>query len=196
MSIRTRKEKWIAVKRWIVFIIIVCGVCWGGHKFFGWGNKIISHISSKTSEVVPDTNDVIHDTLFIPDVSYKDSIQLEYKEGHHYVTVNIDGIKIKGLLDSGCSSGICGCSIDYAFLKRHGYIKNSTRGESIIANGDTISNIICTVYNVTIGHIKLDSVMCSFMDSQTSMVLIGQDILKQLGAYVIDYNNHVMYIKN
>lgn len=197
MSIKTSKErKRDAIIGWIITIIIIAGICWGGHKLFGWGNNWFNRISDTTNvDSVSIETEVVHDTLTITNIVYKDSIKLEYKNGHHYMTVNINGVKIKGLMDSGCTAGIGGCSIDYAFLERHGYIKHSHPGEAVIANGDTINSIFCTAYNVSIDNIRFDSVECSFVDSQNAEVLIGQGILKQLGAYVIDYNSHMMYIK-
>lgn len=194
MSIKTSRErKRDAIIGWTIAIIIGIAILGVGHKLFGWGNKWFNNITTEKIDNMPEN--IVHDTITVTNIVYKDSIKLEYTNGHHYMTVNVNGVKMKGMMDSGCTAGIGGNSIDYAFLNRHGYIKNSRPGEAIIANGDTVNTIICTAYNISIDNVKFDSVECSFIDSPDGDVLIGQGILKQLGSYVIDYNSHTMYIK-
>lgn len=194
MSIKTSRErKRDAIIGWTIAIIIGIVILGAGHKLFGWGNKRFNQTTAEKIDSISES--IVHDTIIVTNIVYKDSIKLEYTDGHHYMTVNINGVKMKGMMDSGCTAGIGGNSIDYAFLNRHGYIKHSHPGEAIIANGDTVNTIICTAYNISIDNVKFDSVECSFIDSPDGYVLIGQDILKQLGSYVIDYNSHTMYIK-
>jgi len=195
MSIKTSRErKRDAIIGWIITLIIIAGIIWGGHKLFGWGNDFLNRVNHQHTEEQIDTA-IVHDTIVTEHSCYKDSIQLTYENGHHYIVVNLNGIKMKGMLDSGCSAGISGCAVDYAFLHRYGYVKHPVSGSAIIANGDTVQAISCTAYNVSIENVLFDSVQCSFVDSQNSQLLIGQDILKKLGAYVIDYNNNMLYIK-
>jgi len=194
MGYRTAKQKRMdTIFGWIIGIALLVGVCWFGHKWFGWGDNLFD--TPKDSVTLVDSSGIVHDTIMVQTAVYKDSIPLEYKNGHHYVTVIVDGIKMKGLMDSGCSFGISGCVVDYAFLKRHGYLKDLGMGEAVIANGDTIKNVLCEVYNVKVGNITIDTVICGFNDSQESELLIGQDILKKLGTYVIDYNNNKLYLR-
>lgn len=194
MSIKTSRErKRDAIIGWTIAIIIGIVILGAGHKLFGWGNKRFNQTTAEKIDSISES--IVYDTIIVTNIVYKDSIKLEYTDGHHYMTVNINGVKMKGMMDSGCTAGIGGNSIDYAFLNRHGYIKHSHPGEAIIANGDTVNTIICTAYNISIDNVKFDSVECSFIDSPDGDVLIGQDILKQLGSYVIDYNSHTMYIK-
>lgn len=198
MSIKTSRErKRDAIIGWTIAIIIGVAILGVGHKLFGWGNNFLNKINPQQAEEKIDSmpENIVHDTITVTNIVYKDSIKLEYTNGHHYMTVNVNGVKMKGMMDSGCTAGIGGNSIDYAFLNRHGYIKHSHPGEAIIANGDTVNTIICTAYNINIDNVKFDSVECSFIDSPDGDVLIGQGILKQLGSYVIDYNSHTMYIK-
>lgn len=194
MGYRTDRQKRMdTIFGWFIGIALVIGVCWGGHKWFGWGDNLFD--KPNDSVTVVDSIGVVHDTIMIQSVVYKDSIDLEYKNGHHYITVVVDGIKMKGLMDSGCSFGISGCIVDYAFLKRHGYLKDLGMSEAVIANGDTINNIMCEVHNVRVGNIAIDTVSCGFNESQESELLIGQGILKKLGTYVIDYNNNKLYLR-
>jgi len=195
MSIKTSRErKRDAIIGWTITFVIIAGIIWGGHKLLGWGNNFLNKANHKHVKEQIDTT-VVHDTIVAEQPYYKDSIQLTYENGHHYIVVNLNGIKMKGMLDSGCSTGISGCAVDYAFLHRHGYVNRPVCESVVIANGDTVQAVSCTAYNVSIENISFDSVLCSFVDSQNSQLLVGQDILKKLGAYVIDYNNNMLYIK-
>lgn len=196
MSYKTSYEKKRDRKKALCIVLIIgIVVLLAGYKFFGWGEKFIH--PSGGSEIVTDSvigDSVVHDTIILSNVAYRDSIELEYKEGHHYITVDINGIKLKGLLDSGCSSGISGCGVDYLFLIRHGFIKDKGPAHAIIANGDTIMARDCEAYNVSVGNIKIDILQCTFNDSDNSQLLVGQGILKELGRYVIDYQTNKLYL--
>ena len=194
MGYRTERQKRMdAIFGWFIAIALVIGICWGGHKWFGWGDNLL--VKPNDSISVVDSTGIVHDTIMVQSVAYKDSIQLEYKNGHHYLTVVVDGIKMKGLMDSGCSFGISGCVADYAFLKRHGYVKDLGMCEAVIGNGDTINNTMCEVYNVRVANIVIDTLVCGFNESQDSELLIGQGVLKKFGTYVIDYNNNKLYLR-
>lgn len=194
MGYRTARQKRMdAIFGWFIAIALVIGISWGGHKWFGWGDNLFKAPTDSVTMV--DSTGVVHDTIMVQNVVYKDSIDLEYKNGHHYITVVVDGVKMKGLMDSGCSAGISGCAVDYAFLKRHGYLKDLGMSEAVIANGDTINNIMCEVYNARIANIVIDTLVCGFNESQDSELLIGQGVLKKLGTYVIDYNNNKLYLR-
>ena len=198
---RTKSEKRKdTIKGLILTALVLAGIAFGVQKLVGW-DKILHNTMNMGEKLIqqdttPKTDTIaVHDTIQINNNVYKDSIQLEYTNGHHFVVVDINGVKIKGMLDSGCTAGISGCAIEYAFLHRHGYVKHPVGGSAIIANGDTVHAVGCMAYNVSIGNITFDSVECSFINTQNAQVLIGQGILKQLGSYVINYENNKLYIK-
>ncbi len=191
-TFKTRKEKRIErTWRFIGFLLVLGGLAFLTHKFIGFDRVFGKETENDT---VPVKTDSVSDTVYIKDNVIADSIPLEFKEGHHYMTITIDGVKLKGMFDSGCTSGISGGSIDYLFLTRHGYIKPVVGHQAIIANGDTIDAVSCMAYNVKFGNITLDSVECSFSNHENAPVLIGQGIISKLGKHYIDYKSNKLYI--
>lgn len=200
MDCRTDKEKKLDLIFVLVIIVtMLIPLCLIGHKWFGWWSEPEAD-SSDTVCLVDDVDkpdDTVNKekTVSVGNSIYRDSVQLEYVNGHHYIEINVNGIKMKGMLDSGCSLGIAGCVVDYYFLKRHGYFEELGIGEAMMGNGEIVTNIIGEVYDVKIGGVILDTVICGFNGSQNSELIIGKNILKQLNSYVIDYNKNKLYIK-
>lgn len=190
-TFKTRKEKRIErIWKFIGFLLVLGGLAFVTHKFIGFDRVFGNY----TNDSIPDKLDTVSDTVYLKDDIIRDSIQLEFKDGHHYLTIMIDGLKIKGMFDSGCTSGISGSFIEYLFLSRHGYIKPVGGHQAIIANGDTIDAVSCMAYNVELGNIKFDSVECSFSNHENAPVLIGQGIISKLGKHYIDYKSNKLYI--
>lgn len=186
----TSKQKKIRkIRRWICFIAIVVGLYFLNTKY-NYVDKITKYKEMPFHSEVNDTV-MLRDTVFQNVKNYSDSIRMERVDNNYYTFVYVDGIRIKGQVDSGCSVGLSGGTCEYNFLKKYAHIKETGKSNATLASGDTVLGTECVAYNIRVGNMTIDSIVCLFIESDNAEVLIGQEILMYFES--INYNKDLMY---
>lgn len=123
-------------------------------------------------------------------------VKLEHDNNCYYINVKINGIPMKMLLDTGASNIVIS-SVEYVFLKKQNLISDTTMHESkvIIANGDSVKCYSITLDDVTIGNKTIKNIKCIVMEQQDAPILLGMNVIKQLGNVSIDYDKNELIIE-
>ena len=114
----------------------------------------------------------------------------------YYINVQINSIPMMAMFDTGCST-FSMSTIEYQFLKKHGYINNEnivSTNKAIIANGDTVNVYNVVVDEVVVGTDTIKDVETSVFDNPNAPLLIGQGVLSKLGDLTISYKNGCLII--
>lgn len=122
------------------------------------------------------------------DETNKNVLKMENQNGVRYVWVEINGINLKFIFDTGASS-ICISSAEATVLFRQGTLTE----EDIIgsqsfqdATGQISEGTKINLRTVKIGNIVLENVEATVIDNVNAPLLLGQTVLEQFGKIEID----------
>ncbi|MFV0182697.1 retroviral-like aspartic protease family protein [Empedobacter falsenii] len=123
-------------------------------------------------------------------------LQMEVQNGVRYVWIEINGIKLKFIFDTGASS-ICISSAEAVVLFRQGLLQE----EDIIgtqsfqdATGRISEGTKINLREVKIGDIVLENIEATVIDNVNAPLLLGQSVLERFGSIEIDnYNNEIIF---
>lgn len=127
-----------------------------------------------------------------------DIIELIRAPGNTYeIPVIINGVlAINVIFDTGASD--LSLSPDVALtLYRTGTIKDSDYIGSQtyrFADGSKAKSDLFRIHEIKIGKFKIYNVTASISNSLEAPLLLGQNVLSQLGKITIDYNKHLLYV--
>lgn len=116
--------------------------------------------------------------------------------GMLYITVKLNDVPIRFILDTGCSTMLIS-NRDAEFLLHHKIVsKNNILGEvqSICANGSVDTNSNINIEKVELQGIVLNNIPCMVSNSSDTPLLLGQAVLSKLGKVTIDYDNNLLMI--
>lgn len=163
-----------------------------------------STYSSSSSEtesqqtVVYSINEEIENTSIskTPQTNSRNVLQMEIQDGVRYVWIEINGIKLKFIFDTGASN-ICISSAEAAVLFRQGLLKE----EDVIgtqsfqdATGRISQGTKIQLREVKIGEIVLENIEATVIDNVNAPLLLGQSVLERFGSIEIDnYNNEIIF---
>lgn len=163
-----------------------------------------STYSSSSSEtesqqtVVYSINEEIENTSIskTPQTNSRNVLQMEIQDGVRYVWIEINGIKLKFIFDTGASN-ICISSAEAAVLFRQGLLKE----EDVIgtqsfqdATGRISQGTKIKLREVKIGEIVLENIEATVIDNVNAPLLLGQSVLERFGSIEIDnYNNEIIF---
>ena len=125
------------------------------------------------------------------------AIPIEINDKLVYTAIKVNGVEMRFLLDTGCST-LQITSAEYYYMKHLGVIaedKLKDEVECTYADGSTKKCLTLDVDSLEIGGIKLEGVDCVIQENCESELLLGQGVLKELGEVSIDYNNKILKIK-
>ena len=127
---------------------------------------------------------------------FKVAVKLRHEGNCYYVPTKINGIPMKMLLDTGASH-LTISVVEYEFLRKQGLLKDNSIqvGSASIASGDEIKCYNIKIDEITIGNIPIKNVDCTVMEQQDAPVLLGMNVLNQLGNFSIDYKRSLLIIK-
>lgn len=114
----------------------------------------------------------------------------------YYVNIQVNSVPMMALFDTGCST-FSMSTIEYQFLKKHGYIKTEniiSTNKAVIANGDTVNVYNIVMDEVVVGIDTIKNVETSVFDNPNAPLLIGQGVLSKLGDLTISYKNGCLVI--
>lgn len=113
-----------------------------------------------------------------------------------YITVKLNDVPIRFILDTGCSTMLIS-NRDAEFLLHHKIVsENSILGEvqSVCANGSVDTNANINIKKVELHGIVLNDIPCMVSNSSDTPLLLGQAVLSKLGKVTIDYDNNLLII--
>ena len=131
-----------------------------------------------------------------PSTDFKLAVKLEHEDGCYLVPVEINGIPMKMMLDTGASTIVIS-SIEYEFLVKQKLIPSRCVQETScsIANGETTQGYTFKLSSVSIGGEVIKDVDCVVMPNSSAPLLLGMNVLRKFGNVRIDYNRNLLILK-
>jgi aspartyl protease family protein len=124
-------------------------------------------------------------------------LSMERVGGVRYVWIEINGIRLKFIFDTGASS-ICISPAEATVLYRQGTL----RKEDVLdveyfqdATGRISEGTKINLREVTIGNMVLRDVKATVIDNANAPLLLGQTVLERFGKIEIDNNNGEIIFK-
>lgn len=127
----------------------------------------------------------------------KNIVQMEREDGVRYIWIDINGIKLRFIFDTGASS-ICISPAEATVLYRQGTLTK----EDIIdveyfqdATGRISEGTKINLREVKIGNMILEDVKATVVDNVNAPLLLGQTVLERFGKIEIDNINNEIHFK-
>lgn len=124
----------------------------------------------------------------------KTIVKMENNNGVKYVWIEINGLKLKFIFDTGASS-ICISSAEATVLYRQGTLEK----EDILdvqyfqdATGKVSAGTRINLRTVKIGNRVLQNIEATVIDNNEAPLLLGQSALEKFGKISIDNKNNVI----
>lgn len=186
-------------------LLIIGGIAFGIKCCVPFNNEDVIKIKKEVKvRITPSKKDtVVVDTIIqekIKEVGRepKEIITMEKEDGGdlYYVTVWVNGVPIKAIVDTGCSN-MAISTTEFCFLKKQGFIDNSAitgNGKAKIADNSVIETLTLNLKTIKIGEITINDVSCYVINNNNAQPLLGQAVLSKLGEVSIDYQNHRLLI--
>lgn len=124
-------------------------------------------------------------------------LPMENENGVKYVWIEINGLKLKFIFDTGASS-ICISSSEASVLYRQGTLRKEDILEKEYfqdATGTISEGTKINLRNVKVGNIVLNNVKATVIDNPDAPLLLGQSVLENFGNIEIDNNNNLIIFK-
>ena len=119
-------------------------------------------------------------------------IEMRTDGGVYYVPVNINGVDMEFIFDTGASI-VSLSTVEAAFLYKQGKLSNEDivgEGQFVDATGHVSTNAIINLRDVTLGGTTIHDVKASVSESQQAPLLLGQTVLSRFGKVTIDYDRN------
>jgi aspartyl protease family protein len=124
-------------------------------------------------------------------------LEMETENGVRYVWIEVNGIKLRFIFDTGASS-ICLSQVEATLLYKQGTLKR----EDIIgteyfqdATGGISEGTKIKLRSVKVGELELKNVEATVINNVNAPLLLGQSLLEKFGSIEIDNNNNVIILK-
>lgn len=121
-------------------------------------------------------------------------VKMENENGVKYIWVEINGLNLKFIFDTGASS-ICISSAEATVLYKQGTLKK----EDILdveyfqdATGKISAGTKVNLKTVKIGDRVLHNIKAIIIDNNQAPLLLGQSALENFGRITIDYKNNLI----
>lgn len=128
---------------------------------------------------------------------YKNVLKMELENGVRFVWIEINGIRLRFIFDTGASS-ICISPAEATVLFRQGTLQK----EDILnteyfqdATGKISEGTKVNLREVKIGNMILENVEALVIDNVNSPLLLGQTVLERFGSIEIDNVNGEIILK-
>lgn len=186
-------------------LLIIGGIAFGIKCCVPLNNEDISKVKEEVKERITSTkkDSVVVDTVIqekIKEVGRepKEIVTMEKEDGSdlYYVTVWVNGVPIKAIVDTGCSD-MAISNTEFCFLKKQGFIDNSAivgKSETKIADNSVIETLTLNIKTIKIGETTINDISCCVINDDNAQPLLGQAVLSKLGEVSIDYKNHKLLI--
>lgn len=124
-------------------------------------------------------------------------LPMEDKNGVKYVWIEINGLRLRFIFDTGASS-ICISSSEANVLYRQGTLRKEDILESEYfqdATGAISEGTKINLRSVKVGNSILNNIKATVIDKADAPLLLGQSVLENFGNIEIDNNNNVIILK-
>lgn len=127
----------------------------------------------------------------------KNVLQMEREDGVRYIWIEINGIKLRFIFDTGASS-ICISPAEATVLYRQGTL---TRDDILDveyfqdATGRISEGTKINLSEVKIGNMILENVKATVVDNVNAPLLLGQTVLERFGKIEIDNDKNEIIFK-
>jgi aspartyl protease family protein len=124
-------------------------------------------------------------------------IKLREQSGVYFLPVNIDGVEIEFILDTGASFISLSRRAVERLVNSNVISENDITGKTslIDANGDISEAFTVNLRKIQIGRSIQRNVEAAIIDSEDSDCLLGQTWLKRFGKFSIDYERNVLILE-
>lgn len=170
----------------ILFLVLSCLLpgCSGCSKSglrSNSGNKL--NLRERTTE----TNSNVESTI----------VQMENRNGVKYIWVEINGLKLKFIFDTGASN-VCISAAEATVLYRQGTLQN----DDILnlqyfqdATGAISVGTRINIKTLKIGDRILENIEAIVIDNNQAPLLLGQSVLEKFGKITIDNDRNLLILK-
>lgn len=137
-------------------------------------------------------SDFNYNNYVIENEDQSTSISMREESGVYFVPIEINGVNMEFVFDTGASS-ISISETEALFLLKQGKLsENDLIGEVQFsdANGDISEGTIVNLKSVKIGDKVVYNVKASIVHNQIAPLLFGQSAMNRFGKITIDYNNN------
>jgi aspartyl protease family protein len=158
-------------------------------------SKIYERNSSKNSHFQNNEELNSEDNLFYSEEA--NVIDMEVKNGVRYVWIEINGLNLKFIFDTGASN-ICISSAEAAVLYRQGTLTNDDILSTEYfqdATGKISEGTEINLRTVKIGNVVLENIKATIIDNPNAPLLLGQTVLERFGNIEIDNTNNRIILK-
>jgi len=159
--------------------------------------QVVEEESSKENEYnAADSLTNFDETIEEPQAS-ENILPMENKNGVKYVWIEINGLRLKFIFDTGANS-ICISSSEANVLYRQGTLRKKDILESEYfqdATGTISEGTKINLRSVKVGNTILNNVKATVIDNADAPLLLGQSVLENFGNIEIDNNNNVIIFR-
>ena len=115
-------------------------------------------------------------------------IPMEEENGVYYIMVEINGMNLRCVFDTGASNVSLSSAEAFVLFKQGSLTTDDIVAQTTlsIANGDIIPGTRVLLKNVNIGGIPLYDVQAVIIDEPNAPLLVGQSVFKQFKSISID----------
>jgi len=128
----------------------------------------------------------------------REIIPLEREGNMHYITVEVNGMRLKFLLDTGCSDILISLA-EFTVLMKQGLLKEEDILDETcimeIADGSLVEGYRIRLRTLKIGNKTLKNVNATIIDEPYADLLLGQGVLSQFGKYTIDNKKNELILE-
>ena len=124
-------------------------------------------------------------------------LEMEQEDGVKYVWIEINGIRLRFIFDTGASS-ICISPSEARVLLRQGTLtEEDFLGTEYFqdATGRISEGTRVNLRSVTIGNQELENVEATIIDNENAPLLLGQTVLERFGNIEIDNEQGIIIFK-
>lgn len=200
-----KKFKYVLIK-YILFIVTIIFAC--GYIFTKTAPKSSQMAKEEVLEnvfgMVIKKDSIKEDSILAKPIAIDDkrdttiiTVPIEIVDKLVYAVIKVNGVGMRFLLDTGCSS-LQITSAEYYYMLHLGVVSKDCLKDEVectYADGSTNKCLSLDVDSVEFGGVKLKGVHTVIQENCNADLLLGQSVLSELGEVSIDYNNKVLKIK-
>lgn len=183
----------------LLFLLISCSHPDSNNNDRHKGSKFtINDESQYTTWEEPIVADSTHSvTTPIEAEGHHTTLDMEQADGVKYVWVEINGVRLKFIFDTGASDIFISPAEAMVLIKQGTLDENDFLGtqEYQDATGRVSEGTVVNLKSVKIGNKILYNVKASISDNETSPLLLGQSVLERFGKIEIDNINQEIIFK-
>jgi len=172
-----------------IFFVLTLGIVLSFTGCGGCSKSGLKDKSNRNSRSSSHTND-----YSTRNTQGKTIVNMEQNNGVKYVLIEINGLKLKFIFDTGASS-ICISSAEATVLYKQGTLQK----EDILdvqyfqnATGKVSAGTRINLKTVRIGNRVLQNIEATVIDNNEAPLLLGQSALEKFGKISIDNKNNVI----